>query len=359
MKISILLSLFLALAIAQAPGAAAPTPNKVKPGAAPVAAAATAPAAKPAPAQAPAPAAKPAPAPAAAPEPALTSEADALAALTGTVEQKVRAIQALSLFGTAKSVPVLAGLLPDKELHDYARNALEIIPDPSAGQALVAALDKLQGDLLTGVVISLGDRQEKAAVPALKKLASNPKSPAADAAISSLALIATDEAAGCITALLKSGSAETKLAAAHAALRAASRMPQTSPARQALLNAAHSAKVPAHLKAAAVTRKESKAAAASPQAQAHEKKTNAPMAAACSACQPAPAPAPRSCDSSATASGDRQGGHHPKATVRPVRLRETDRALHRNARSSRGAGHRPGERKSATDADFLRPHWVL
>lgn len=179
------------------------------------------------------------------------NEDAALAVIAIGTEQRANAINELAMIGTAKSVPVLAGLLSDNELSDYARNALQQIPDPSAGQALMASLNKLQGKFLTGVVITLGDRREKAAVPALLKLAANPKCAANDAALSSLAMIASDEAAASIATIIAGGPAELKLAAVNAALRAAGRMPKGGAFRTLLLDSVLAADVPARLKTAA------------------------------------------------------------------------------------------------------------
>lgn len=184
------------------------------------------------------------------------NEDAALSILSITTEKRAKAIVELSTRGTAKSVPVLIGLLSDIELHDYARNALELIPDPTAGEALVAALkSKLPAEQLAGVVITLGDRRVAAAVPALVKLASDPKNPVGDAAMSSLALIANDEAGVALANLVKSGAAEIKLAAAHAALRAGDRLAKGSATRTALADAVQGADVPDHLKTAAAALK--------------------------------------------------------------------------------------------------------
>jgi HEAT repeat protein len=90
---------------------------------------------------------------------------------------------------------VLAKLLADAKLHDYARDGLERIPDPAAGAALLEALKTLKADLRIGVIISLGDRREKAAVPALTAIAKGTGTDA-KAARSALAQIASAEAAG-------------------------------------------------------------------------------------------------------------------------------------------------------------------
>ena len=100
-------------------------------------------------------------------------EASALKTLASEAKtyDKAMACDTLARVGTAKAVPVLAGLLGDAKLSDYARNALENIPDAAAGKALVAALDTTKGAEKVGVIITLGDRGEKSAVPALKGIA--------------------------------------------------------------------------------------------------------------------------------------------------------------------------------------------
>lgn len=174
-----------------------------------------------------------------------------LKASDSSLEAKANACTDLSITGTAKSVPVLAKFLADEQLADYARNALEVIPDPSAGKALLDAASQLEGKLLTGVVITLGDRGEVAAVPVLQKMAADCKCGASDAALSSLGLIANDQAVETILALLKDGSGDTKIAAAHAALMASKRMKAAGKDPAALLAAVGAADVPGHIKEAA------------------------------------------------------------------------------------------------------------
>jgi hypothetical protein len=94
------------------------------------------------------------------------------------------------------------------------------------GKALMEALKTLKGSLRVGVIISLGDRREVAAVPALAKIAkAEGKNQAlASAALTSLAQIASDEAGEAILGVLAEGSAEAKISAARAALIAAEQM---------------------------------------------------------------------------------------------------------------------------------------
>ena len=76
----------------------------------------------------------------------------------------------LALIGTARCVPVLAGMLSDADLSDCARLALEAIPYASVDDALRAALDKTDGTLRVGIVNTLGERRDRKAVPALSEL---------------------------------------------------------------------------------------------------------------------------------------------------------------------------------------------
>ncbi len=69
------------------------------------------------------------------------------------------ACRALSLVGGPDSVPALAALALKPDTTDAARYALERIPGNEADAALVAALDKAEGDISRGIVFSLGERK--------------------------------------------------------------------------------------------------------------------------------------------------------------------------------------------------------
>ncbi|MFH1715806.1 MAG: family 16 glycoside hydrolase, partial [Planctomycetota bacterium] len=96
--------------------------------------------------------------------------------------------------GSAQSVPALSKLLADKELSHMARFALQYMPVPEAGAALHESLAKLDGDLKIGVVGSLGQRGEKAAVPEIAKLITGSDTNLARAAIGALGKIGGLEA---------------------------------------------------------------------------------------------------------------------------------------------------------------------
>lgn len=191
-------------------------------------------------------------APTSPPSPVETAALAVLASDAG-LREKARACQELGDFGGPASVQALAALLGKEHLADYARSGLEGIKDPSAGEALRAALPTLEGRYLAGVVNSLGVRRDTAAVPALQKLALDPKRGAAEAAIASLGMIATPAAAKTLQTILVSGPAALRVPAAHAALVAAEQLVRdgNTTAARAVLNAVVQALPPGHLATAA------------------------------------------------------------------------------------------------------------
>ena len=191
-------------------------------------------------------------APTSPPSPVETAALAVLASDAG-LREKARACQELGDFGGPASVPALAALLGKEHLADYARSGLEGIKDPSAGEALRTALPTLEGRYLAGAVNSLGVRRDTAAVPALQKLALDPKRGAAEAAIASLGMIATPAAAKTLQTILVSGPAALRVPAAHAALVAAEQLVRdgNTTAARAVLNAVVQALPPGHVATAA------------------------------------------------------------------------------------------------------------
>jgi HEAT repeat protein len=102
---------------------------------------------------------------------------------------RAKACQRLAVVGDKTAVPALAPLLADPQLSHYARFALEPIPDPSADDALGAALEKVKGKLLVGVINSIGQRKDARAINALAKLLTDADSEVAQAASAALARI--------------------------------------------------------------------------------------------------------------------------------------------------------------------------
>ena len=110
-------------------------------------------------------------------------------------KEKADACRLLSIVGTKDAVPVLADLLADEELAHMARYALEPIPHESVDQALRAALDRLDGRLLVGVIGSLGVREDDAAVPKLIPLLKSSDRMVAQATARALGSIGSPKAA--------------------------------------------------------------------------------------------------------------------------------------------------------------------
>ncbi|MBI5387559.1 MAG: HEAT repeat domain-containing protein [Verrucomicrobia bacterium] len=101
----------------------------------------------------------------------------------------------LGLVGSAACVPAVAELLTDPDLSHPARMALEPMPAPAAGAALRAALPKLHGKLLVGVIGSIGVRRDALAVEALSQFVGDTDPTVAGAAIAALGQIGTEQAA--------------------------------------------------------------------------------------------------------------------------------------------------------------------
>jgi len=175
---------------------------------------------------------------------------------------KARACQQLGECGQREAVPALAALLADEHLSAYARSGLEGIPDPSAAEALRAAAAALHGNLLAGVIDSLGVLRDAQAVGLLRKLAEDPAAGVSQAAWLALGRIATDESVRILQQTLAQGAATNRAGAAAACLLAAEQQlaeGRAGPAT-ALYDAVRQADVPPVLRAGAtrgaiVTRK--------------------------------------------------------------------------------------------------------
>ena len=166
---------------------------------------------------------------------------------------KAGACRQLALIGTKNAVPVLAGLLDDEILSDYARSALEPIEDPGVDRAFRRAMGRLQGRLLAGVINSIGVRRDAKAVSELSKLAGDSSSPVAAEAIAALGRIATDQAIETILQVLSTGPARLRPAAADACLAGAEHRLAQNKRKEAvrLYDAVRNADIPGHLRAAA------------------------------------------------------------------------------------------------------------
>ena len=106
-----------------------------------------------------------------------------------SVYAKAKACQRLAVVGDKSAVPALAALLANPQLSHYARFGLEPMRDPSVDEALRAALGKVEGRLLVGVINSIGHRKDAKAIEALVKLRQDGDTEVAAAADAALARI--------------------------------------------------------------------------------------------------------------------------------------------------------------------------
>ena len=144
--------------------------------------------------------------------------------------QKAKACMRAGELGATEAVPALAALLDDEHLSVYARYGLEPIDDPSAGEALRAALSKLEGDRLIGVVNSLGKRRDEKASAALAKMLNGSDADLARAAAAALGSIGGMSSLKLLQAALAKTSGMTRMAVADASLICAERLLEGRPA---------------------------------------------------------------------------------------------------------------------------------
>ena len=135
-----------------------------------------------------------------------------------TLFQKNVACRRLALIGTKQSVPVLAAMLSDEQMAHFARYALKPIPDPSVDDALRAAMPKLKGKLLCGVLDTIGHRADTKAVDAVAKLVTGADVEVAQAAAASLGQIGGPLAAKALLDLLPKSKGPVRVAVADAGL---------------------------------------------------------------------------------------------------------------------------------------------
>ncbi len=140
------------------------------------------------------------------------------------VFRKAIASKRLAVIGTRDSVPPLAALLGDDRVSDYARSALESIPDPSAGEALREALPKLKGLAAIGVINSIRRRRDAEAVEVLGKLIYGADADVARAAALAAGETGSPAAAQVLQRALGATTSALRADVAGGALRCADRM---------------------------------------------------------------------------------------------------------------------------------------
>ncbi|HAX42414.1 MAG TPA: hypothetical protein PLF84_12180 [Bryobacteraceae bacterium] len=138
--------------------------------------------------------------------------------------RKAKACMRAGELGAKEAVPALAALLDDEHLSVYARYGLEPIEDASALAALRAALTKLKGDRLIGVVNSLGKRRDGQASAALVKMLNGADVELARAAAAALGSIGNAASAKELLAVMGKSKGLFQMAVADACLVCAERM---------------------------------------------------------------------------------------------------------------------------------------
>lgn len=136
-------------------------------------------------------------------------------------KDKADACRELAQVGTREAVPVLAALLADEKLAHMARYALEPIPDPAVDEALRAALGRLKGRRLVGVICSIGARRDNKALPLLAKLLRDADPDVAQAAARALGRLGTTAAATALQNALADATAANQLALSEGLFRCA------------------------------------------------------------------------------------------------------------------------------------------
>lgn len=145
---------------------------------------------------------------------------EALQSPSATTDSRRFICRWLGNVGSEKSVPALAAFLTDPDLAHPARIGLEALSCPAAGTALIEALPKVKGDLLAGVVSTLGAKRVAAAAPALAKLIPGAEPVLGAAVLNALGQIGTEQAARELASAKVAAGLERDLARAR--IRAAS-----------------------------------------------------------------------------------------------------------------------------------------
>jgi hypothetical protein len=129
--------------------------------------------------------------------------------------EKAVACKRLAVYGTKEAVPALAPLLADEHLASWARIALEAIPGSAPDNALRGALATLHGNLLVGVINSIGYRRDNAAVAALTAKLKDADAEVASAAAVTLGKIGGSKASKALTQFLPAAPSAVRSAVAQ------------------------------------------------------------------------------------------------------------------------------------------------
>ena len=140
------------------------------------------------------------------------------------VEAKEYVCRKLILIGSPASVPKLTALLKQEATTSAAREVLQLLPCPEAGDALRNALPSLVRSARVGAIISLGLRREPASVACLRPLLGDADVEAVRAAAGALGEIGTPLAAEALRGFLPNAPVAVRPAVADACLACAERL---------------------------------------------------------------------------------------------------------------------------------------
>lgn len=149
-------------------------------------------------------------------------------------EEKAAACKRLAVFGGPEAVPALAPLLGDERLAAWARIPLEAMPGPAADDALRDAATKLYGNLLVGVINSIGVRRDVKAVETLTGRLKDANVDVAAAAAVALGRIGNPAAIAALTPMLSTAPDPVRNAVAEGLILGAERLTAQGQASEAV-----------------------------------------------------------------------------------------------------------------------------
>ena len=139
-------------------------------------------------------------------------------------QDKAIACKKLAVDGSSECVGDLAKLLSDPQLASWSRIALEAIPGSAPDEALRKATDSLEGNLLVGVLNSIGVRRDAGSVETLTKRLSDKDDEVASAAAVALGKIGNAAAEKVLRPALTNGPAKVRSAVAEGCVLCAERL---------------------------------------------------------------------------------------------------------------------------------------
>jgi len=149
-------------------------------------------------------------------------------------QDKAIACKKLAIDGSSEAVADLAKLLADPQLASWSRIALEAIPGTAPDEALRKASESLEGNLLIGVLNSIGVRRDAGSVEVLTKRLGDKDEEVASAAAVALGHVGNDAAAKVLRPALTSGPAKVRSAVAQGCVLCAERLLASGKAADAI-----------------------------------------------------------------------------------------------------------------------------